>query len=299
MNTDELMARLTASVLIADGATGTSLQARGLPPGTAPETWVIDRSREIVELHRSFVDAGSDIILTCTFGGTPVRLAHAGLADRTAFVNLRAAELARTAAGEREGVLVAGSIGPTGQMLEPLGELTYTAAVGAFASQAAALAKGGVDLLVIETFYAIEEALAAIEGARRVCDLPIVCSFSYDRGTRTMMGVRPAQMAGALAPLNLAMLGVNCGRTLAENEQAMRELAASVGGAPIWYKPNAHLPQGASAGQALTPEELASSALRAVAAGARVVGGCCGSTAKHIAALARLQGFPTSINEAQ
>jgi 5-methyltetrahydrofolate--homocysteine methyltransferase len=275
----------TSRILISDGATGTNLQDRGLPPGVLPEEWLIDRPDAILELERAFVQAGSDIILTCTFGGTGLRLQHSRYVQRTAEINRLAVELARQAASERPGVLVAGSIGPTGLMMQPFGELTPDAAEQTFAEQATALAAGGVDLLVIETFYALEEAEAAIRAAQRVCDLPIVCSFSYERRGRTMMGVRPAQVAERIASLGVAALGVNCGRTLEEAEQAIRELADQQTGLPLWAKPNAGLPVGEPPRYPVSPEEMAAFAPRLVAAGARIIGGCCGSTPAHIAAL--------------
>lgn len=278
----------TRRILITDGATGTNLQERGLPPGMPPEEWLIDAPEAILDLERAFVQAGSDIILTCTFGGTGLRLQHSRYAQRAAELNRRAVELARTAAAERPGVLVAGSIGPTGLMMAPLGELTPEAAEQTFAEQAEVLAAGGVDLLVVETFYALEEAEAAIRAAQRVCDLPIVCSFSYERRGRTMMGVRPAQMAERIAPLGVVALGVNCGRTLEEAEQAVRELAEQPAGLPIWAKPNAGLPEGEPRHYPIGPDAMAAFVPRLVAAGARIIGGCCGTTPAHIAALAQV-----------
>src|SRR4051794_31797557 len=167
-------------VLLADGATGTNYQDMGIEPGVAPEEWVFDAPERVRELHRRFVEAGSDLVLTCTFGATTPRLADGPLAGRTVEVNTRAAALAREAAGDDR--LVAGSLGPTGQLVEPYGVLTRETAVDAYAEQARALADGGVDLLVLETFFALEEALWAIEGVQKTTDLPFVASFSFDQG---------------------------------------------------------------------------------------------------------------------
>src|SRR5665213_1959519 len=182
--TDLLAAK---TVLLADGATGTNYQNMGIEPGVAPEEWVFDAPDNVRALHRRFLDAGSDLILTCTFGATTPRLADGPLAGRGREVNIRAAELARAEAGDDR--LVAGSLGPSGQLPEPYGLLTRDVCVEAYAEQARALADGGVDLLVLETFFALEEALWAIEGVQSVSDLPLVMSFSFDQGTHTMMAV--------------------------------------------------------------------------------------------------------------
>src|SRR5512136_3136452 len=161
--TNSFLARLQAGeVLVADGATGTNLQSVGLPPGTPPEEWVFDQPDQILALQRSFVEAGSDLILTCTFGGTRLRLKESKYADRAAELNRRAVELAREAAGDR--AFVGGSMGPLGSLLKPFGPIEYAEAVAAYAEQAQALGEG-VDVLVIETHFALEEAQAAVEGA--------------------------------------------------------------------------------------------------------------------------------------
>jgi 5-methyltetrahydrofolate--homocysteine methyltransferase len=288
--TNSFLARLQAGeVLVADGATGTNLQAVGLPPGTSPEDWVFDQPDRILALQRSFVEAGSDLILTCTFGGTRLRLKESKYADRAAELNRRAVELAREAAGKR--ALVGGSLGPTGQLLKPFGPLEYTAAVAAYAEQAQALSAGGVDVLVIETHFALEEAQAAVEGARQVTTLPLVVSFAYDRGVRTMMGVRPAQVAEKFKALDVVAIGANCGTTLENMEKIVQDYAAANSGLFIWVKPNAGLPTvNASTGRSVynvTPEQMGEFAKRYVALGARIVGGCCGSTPAHVKTIAR------------
>ncbi len=273
--------------LVSDGATGTNLQKRGLERGAAAERWVLERPQEIVRLHRDFIAAGADIILTCTFGGTSIRLEHNGLAQQAVEINRRAVALAREAAAGTQ-VLVAGSIGPTGQLLKPLGPLEEPDAISAFAIQARALSEAGVDLLVIETQYDLGEARAALQAVRAASRLPVVVSFSYDRGTRTMMGVRPAQMANEL--LGLAdVLGINCGRSLEENFKALQELSAAAGGAPLWFKPNAGLPvvdENGNPSYSLTPQQMGRLALQWVEAGALIVGGCCGTSPEHLQAIA-------------
>jgi methionine synthase I (cobalamin-dependent) len=281
--------RLAAGeLLVADGATGTNYQQMGLGIGVAPEEWVDAHPDRVLGLHRAFIEAGAQIILTDSFGGTPIRLRETSFAGAAKALNRRAAELAREAAASGTDVMVAGSMGPTGTLLEPLGELTQAAAADAFAEQAEGLAHGGVDLLLLETFFALEEALAAIEGIRRVTDLPVVVSFSFDQGTRTMMGVSPSKMVEAIAPLGVAALGANCGRSLDDMEKVVRELAKADAGVPLWIKPNAGLPRmdGEVARYDTTPETMATYATRFIEAGARIVGGCCGTSPGHLAAIA-------------
>jgi 5-methyltetrahydrofolate--homocysteine methyltransferase len=274
-------------VLIADGATGTNYQERGLEPGVAPEEWLFDSPERVIALHRAFVDAGADLILTCTFGATGLRLADSPLAGRAVEVNRVAAELAREAAGGQ--ALIAGSLGPTGQLCEPLGPLTIDDAARAYEEQAGALTEGGADLLVLETFFALEETLAAIEGARRSSDLPLVVSFSFDQGTHTMMGLSPTDAVHAVRELDLAAVGANCGRSLTDMDVVVDELLAAAGDLPVWVKPNAGIPRIVADAVVYDagPDVLASHAQRYVDRGVRIVGGCCGSTPEHVAAIAR------------
>jgi len=276
-------------ILGSDGATGTNLQGRGLERGKAGESWVMERPEEIVRLHRDFIAAGSNIILTCTFGGTHFRLEREGLAERTREVNQRAMELAHQAAAGTE-VLVAGSMGPTGLLLKPLGPMEEEACYQAYAEQACGLASGGADLLLVETQFDLKEAALAVKAAlAEGGGTPVVCTFSYDRGTRTMMGVKPAQMAAEIAPLGVAMLGINCGRSLDENLKALQELKAATA-LPVWFKPNAGLPRVDASGVAtfdITPEAMGAAAVEWLAAGAQVVGGCCGTSPEHLQQIAR------------
>jgi 5-methyltetrahydrofolate--homocysteine methyltransferase len=275
-------------ILIADGATATNYQQMGMAIGVAPEEWNFDQPEKVLGLHRAFIDAGSDIILTNTFGATSLRLRETRYAGRARDVNHAAMILAREAASPSPGVLVAGSMGPTGMLMEPLGELTPAAAADAYAEQAAALTEGGADLLLLETFFALDEALAAIEGVRRSSALPLVVSFSFDRGTRTMMGLSPTQVIESVGPLEVAAIGANCGRSLKDMEQVVHEFAALNAGIPLWIKPNAGLPTmvGDIARYDTGPSELAEFAARFIAAGAQVVGGCCGTSPEHVRAIA-------------
>lgn len=283
--------RLTSGeVLVSDGATGTNLHHMGLKMGIAPEELVIEDPDLLLSLERAFVEAGSDIILTCTFGGTGLRMKESKYADRVVEINVQAARLARQAAVARPGVLVGGSMGPIGKLLKPFGPLSPDDALLTYTKQAKALADGGVDLLVIETQFALEEAKQAVQAAQSQTDLPIVISFSYDRGTRTMMGVKPSQVVETFAPLGVAAIGANCGTTLENMAKIVAEYAANTT-LPIWAKPNAGLPSvnpetGATEFH-VTPEQMAAFAVEIVQSGARIVGGCCGSTPDHIAAIVR------------
>lgn len=281
----------SGEILVADGATGSNLQKMGLKPGKPPEDLVIDDPDTIFKLASSFVEAGSDIILTCTFGGTRMRMKDSKYQERAPEVNIRAAEIARKAASKRTDVLVAGSMGPVGALIKPYGPLEAEEVRATFAEQAKALAEGGVDLLLIETMFSFEETTAAFEGARSVTELPIVVSFSYDRGTRTMMGVKPKDVIKRYSEMGAALVGANCGTTLENMEAVVREYAATVPNFPLWVKPNAGVPhmdieteQGV---YDMTPEDMARFSLKYIELGARVVGGCCGNTPEHIAAIVR------------
>ena len=281
----------TGEILVADGATGSNLQKMGLKPGRPPEDLIIDNPDLLYTLEKSFVDAGSDIILTCTFGGTRIRMKDSKYQDRAPEVNIRAVELACKAASSRDGVMVAGSMGPVGALIRPYGPLEAEDVKATFAEQAKALAEGGVDLLLIETMFSFEETTAAFEGAKSVSDLPIVVSFSYDRGTRTMMGVKPKDVIKRYCEMSATMVGANCGTTLENMESVVKEYAATVPSFPLWVKPNAGVPhmdieteQGV---YDMGPEDMATFAKKYVELGARVVGGCCGNTPEHVAAIAK------------
>jgi 5-methyltetrahydrofolate--homocysteine methyltransferase len=285
---NKLTERLSKNkVLIADGATGTNLQQRGLLKGTAPEVWVLERPDEIIRLERDFINAGSEVVLTCTFGASSLRLNQNGLAGKTEEINLSAVELARTAVEGKE-VLVGGSMGPLGHMLKPLGDLDIDVAKINYQEQAGYLANAGVDFLVIETQYDLAEVRIAIDVAKKISDLPIVCSFSYDRGIRTMMGVKPSQAAQELNDLGITAIGINCGKSLEDNLKCLIELRQSTQ-LPIWFKPNAGMPKVDLAGNTTygtSPEDMGEQATRWIAEGASIIGGCCGTSPAHVMAIA-------------
>ena len=281
----------SGDILVADGATGSNLQKMGLKPGRPPEDMIIDDPDTLIKLARSFSEAGSDIILTCTFGGTRLRMKDSKYQDRTPEANMRAVELVRKAAAGRSDVLVAGSMGPVGALVKPYGPLEEEDVRATFAEQAKALADGGADLLLIETMFAFEETTPAFEGARSATDLPIVVSFSYDRGTRSMMGVKPKDVLKKYMELGATMVGANCGTTLENMERVVKEYAETVPDFPIWVKPNAGIPRMDIETEQgiydMTPEDMANFSKKYVSLGARVVGGCCGNTAEHVAAIVK------------
>src|SRR5215210_4796275 len=301
---NKFIERLNSSeILVADGATGSNLQKMGLKPGRPPEDLIIDSPDIVLKLASSFVEAGADIILTCTFGGTRMRMKDSKYQDRTPEVNIRAAELARKAASTRTDVLVAGSMGPVGALIKPYGPLEAGDVRATFAEQAKALADGGVDLLLIETMFSFEETTAAFEGAKSVTDLPIVVSFIYDRGTRSMMGVKPKDVIKHYSEMGATLIGANCGTTLENMEAVVKEYATSLPNFPLWVKPNAGVPhmdieteQGV---YDMSPEDMAKFSQRYIELGARVVGGCCGNTPEHIAAIVKAVKQQQSVNSNQ
>ncbi|MDW3218585.1 MAG: betaine--homocysteine S-methyltransferase [Acidimicrobiales bacterium] len=273
--------------LVVDGATGTELFARGLPAGDAPERMNIDMADAVQDMHRAYVDAGSDIILTNSFGGTRHRLALHKLDDRVVEINAAAARNARAVADASDrGVLVAGSMGPTGELIVPLGDLEPAVAADSFAEQAQGLTEGGADLLWIETMSSLEEIEAAIEGARRASDLPITVTLSFDTAGRTMMGVTGAQAAERLTALGVAAIGANCGNNLPETEAALAEIRANTH-LPVISKANAGIPEwhGAELSYSGSPDIMGAHAHRMRAAGVQIVGGCCGNSPAHVAAI--------------
>ena len=274
--------------LLADGAMGSNLFARGLTSGEAPELWNTEHPQRIRELHRSFIEAGADIILTNSFGGNRHRLKLHKADDRVAELNEAAARLARTEADRADRVvLVGGSMGPTGEILEPLGPLSAAAARESFAEQAVALALGGADILWIETMSSAEEAEAAIEGARRT-GLPLVTTLSFDTNGRTMMGITPAELASLAQRHHLAACGSNCGVGAAELAASIANLAAAAAPSAILVaKANCGIPQYVDGAIRFngTPELMAEYARVALDAGARIIGGCCGTTPEHLRAM--------------
>ncbi len=284
---ESLTSLLDKGVVICDGAMGTLLQASGkLSAGGVPEELNVSCPDVVAAAHRAYVAAGSDIITTNSFGGNRIRLAKSGLGERVIELNLAAARIARSAAGPN--TLVAGSMGPMGEMVAPWGPIAYADARSVFAEQAQALADGGVDFFIIETMFDLEEMRAAIEGARSVAPLRIIATMTFDQGGRTMMGIRPDTAANALLGMDADIIGTNCGRGPAETEVALRAMIAACPDAIFIAQPNACVPrmvEGKATFDA-TPADMARYALIYRDLGVRIIGGCCGSTPEHIKAMA-------------
>lgn len=276
----------TKSVIVGDGGMGTELFDRGLTAGDPPERWNVEQGHLIREVHAAYIDAGSDLVLTNSFGGTGFRLALHGLQDRVVELNQAAAQVARQAAdasGRR--IIVAGSMGPSGELLAPMGSMTPEQAKAGFAEQAKGLEAGGADVLWIETMSDLDEVACAIEGARSVSDLPVCATLSFDTAGRTMMGVSGADLVARLRELKVAAMGANCGNNIADTEAAVREVLAHDPGVPVISKANAGIPEfrGDQLRYDGTPEVMAAHAHRIREAGAQIIGACCGSTPEHIA----------------
>ena len=289
-------------VLLADGATATNLFAMGLQSGDAPELWNIDQPEKVAQHYRSFIDAGSDIILSNTFGGTRFRLKLHQAQDRVAELNIAAVEIlkAQIAESGRE-VIIAGSIGPTGEILAPLGEMLPDEAVSAFSEQALALKQGGADVLWIETMSSREEVELAVKGATDA-DLPIIFTMSFDTNGRTMMGV------GALDLVNLNRqignqvhaCGTNCGVGASEVIATILNIKSVItdGSDPVIVaKANCGIPEFINGKISYngTPEIMADYVVMARNSGARIIGGCCGTSPEHVAAMRKaLDSTPKS-----
>jgi 5-methyltetrahydrofolate--homocysteine methyltransferase len=284
---NELLAR--NAVLLADGATGTNYFKAGLTSGEPPEFWVIERPEEVIALHQRFVEAGADIILTNTFGCNPHRLKLHNAQERAYALAKRAAELARGVAdAANRPVVVAGSVGPTGELFAPLGALTKEAALASFSAQLQGLRAGGADVAWIETMSAPEEANAAAEAAIGV-GLPYVITYSFDTAGRTMMGLLPSAAAATLAGQAVppVAIGANCGVGAPDILVSLVQMRDAP--YPLITKGNCGVPhfEGTEAVYSGTPQLMAHYARLAIDGGARIIGGCCGTTPEHLAAMRR------------
>jgi methionine synthase I (cobalamin-dependent) len=275
--------------LLLDGAMGTMLIAAGLESGDAPEEWNVLYPERVRAVHRGYIQAGSRLILTNSFGGTRYRLGKHNLQDRVGELNRAAAANARAEADAApHPVIVGGSMGPTGEMMAPMGSMTFEDAKAAFAEQAQALAEGGVDVIWIETMSDLNEVKAAVEGARSACDLPISATMTFDTHGHTMMGVSPERATEVFKGLDLIVMGANCGTGPEEIEMVIETMHKINPQANLVAKANAGLPKWVN--QELhydgTPQVMAKYAVRVRDLGARLIGACCGSTPEHIHAMA-------------
>jgi len=282
------LARCRDRVLMLDGAMGTQLQARGMGSGECPEQWAREHPIDLAAIHAAYVEAGADILLTCTFGGSSLKLSRAGLAGETEAVNWALARVARDAAPD---AILLGDMGPCDEMIEPLGDKTPDEVRRSFVRQAAGLADV-VDGFLIETMSDVNETVLAIEAVRQtVPGKPILASMTFKkdfngRTFHTIMGVDPEQAARRLTEAGADAVGCNCGYGIDDMIDIVSQMAAATS-APIVAEPNAGMPRlvGDRTVFDQTPEAMAAKVAQLVSAGARIVGGCCGTTPEHIAAM--------------
>lgn len=281
---------LEKGILISDGAMGTMLQSKGLTDGGAPELWNVENPTAIEEVLEEYAAAGANLITTNTFGGTRGRLQMHGLEDRLFELNKAGAEIARKVADRHPGCFVMGDVGPSGELMEPMGTMTVDDAKELFANQIKALVAGGVDAILIETMSDLQEVEAAVKAAKEVApNLPIIVTFSFDTNLRTMMGVKPAVAVTTLAAEGVRIIGANCGRGVDEMRVIAKELTeARPDGVFIITQSNAGLPKlvGGDFVYDGTPEEMAKYAQDMKELGVNVIGSCCGSSPAHTKAMA-------------
>ena len=284
-----LLDALNDGPLLGDGAMGTMLQDLGNSEGGAPELWNVEHVDVVEGVLEGYASSGSRLLTTNTFGGTRARLQMHGLEDRVEELNQAAAALARRVADRHPGVFVLGDIGPSGELMEPMGDLTIDSAAEMFAEQIRGLVAGGVDGILIETMSDLSEVEAAVTAARKEAPgLPVFATLSFDTNLRTMMGVSPAMAVQAMSDLGVDVIGANCGRGLDEMRIIAGQLAeAGAGRVRLMVQSNAGLPklQGDSFVFDGTPEEMAAYAVEMRDQGFVVIGACCGSTPDHIAAM--------------
>jgi len=278
----------TGKILVSDGAWGTFLHKKGLKPGECPELWCVDRPNDVQDVAKNYIDAGADMVETDSFGGSSFKLAHYGLADRAAEINEAAARISRQAAGEDHWVIA--SIGPTGKMLVAE-EVTEEELYEAFKTQAVAFEKGGADAACVETMSDIEEARQAVKAVKENTKLEIVCTFTFEKTAkgeyRTMMGVDPVSAMNAAIEAGADIVGANCGNGIERMIEIVGEMRAVNKTIPILVHANAGLPKNVN-GEVVfpeTPEDMANVAPKLAAAGANIIGGCCGTTPAHIKAM--------------
>ena len=285
-------------ILISDGAMGTYLQAKGLQPGECPEWWCLSHPEVVKGIHEAYVAVGADIAETNSFGGTCYKLKSYGLESRVRELNQAAVALARQAIAGKG--YVAASVGPTGRIVEDEGgDVTPQDLYEAFKEQVVALEEGGADALCIETMASLAEALQAIKAARENTQLPVICTFTFEagaRGFRTMMGVTPERAAREAVAAGADIVGANCGNGIVNMIEITRQMRAAQPSTPILVNANAGIPvlEGEKTVFKETPELMASKVPELIKAGARIIGGCCGTTPDHIAAMARAAKTPLS-----
>lgn len=279
----------SGETLIGDGAMGTLLQDKGLTDGGAPELWNIDHSDVIEEIFEEYAAAGANFLTTNSFGGTRPRLEMHGLADRVEELNKASSVIAKKVAKKYQNIFVMGDVGPSGELMEPMGTLTIDSAKELFTEQIKALLAGGADGILIETMSDLSEVQAAVLAVQEIDkEIPIIVMMSFDTNLRTMMGVKPAQAVSEISKMGVKIIGANCGRGTDEISVIAKELSENrVEGVYLIAQSNAGLPKlvGADFVYDGTPEEIAKYASEMKGLGINVIGACCGSTPVHIAAI--------------